>query len=92
MLNEVYPSKEYIAIKFADLNPSLKNFKPIPGATVVASGALAADNLTYPFYAPFNIPVYGCWPFETNYTLAVTDTVWINFFLSKALNGPYFGN
>jgi len=45
MLNDDYPSNEYIAIKLADLIPSLKNFKAIPGATAVASGAFAADNL-----------------------------------------------
>jgi hypothetical protein len=68
MLNEVYPSKLYIATKFADLMLSLKNFKPIPGAVFgsLASGALAVESLTYPLLAPFKIPVYGCYPFETN--------------------------
>lgn len=50
-LNDSYPYNEYIAIKLADLIPSLKNLRAIPGATfgTEASGAAAAEILIKPF-------------------------------------------
>ena len=86
ILNEFDPSNEYIATKLADLKLSLKNFNPIPGATIFPSGALADESLTIPFLASFNIPVYEWFSLETNSQSAVTETVWISFFLSKAEN------
>jgi hypothetical protein len=60
--------------------PSLRNFKPIPGARgwePVSEGSAAEESLTIPWLAPLKIPVKGWDPELTNLTFPTVPTEWM---------------
>ena len=70
------PATLHMETRLAESIPSLKNLRPIPGASgdlLSAVGAAAEDNLMSPLSAPLKIPLYG-FDLATNLTLPTDPT------------------